>query len=166
MLNFVNQPELNKLNFGAKIEGKKKIFSVTANYCFASRNIQNRKSHKKSALWKVIGVICKCWWNVFRAFVRFVFKQDVFLWLPEDEWKILSIAHCRTHWSRTVYHRHCSFLRCSQIHHFTIMENIPNEPNNSLKICSQTYKGYDSRGKSICCYSQVESKIDPHAFDI
>ncbi|GBL78934.1 hypothetical protein AVEN_48905-1 [Araneus ventricosus] len=74
---------------------------------------------------------------------------------------------CRTHWSRTVYHRCYSFLRRSSFRHFTIMKTIPNLPNSCPKTCSRSSKGYDSRGRSIyCCCSQAESKIDLHTYDI
>ena len=67
---------------------------------------------------------------------------------------------CWTHWSRIVYHRYCSFLRCSSFYHLAIMEKVPNQPNSHPKTSSRSSKGYDPcRRLLYFCYSQAELRM-------
>ena len=141
MLVSVNQSELHKLKFVAKIERRLQIWYITASHGFASKNVQNRQSALKPVLWRVTEVACKCWWNVFRPFARFVFK--CFCGFKKINERFWGLSVCRSHWCRILYYRCCSFIRHSPFRHFTIVKTIPDQPNSCPKICSLLSKSYD-----------------------
>lgn len=100
--------------------------------------------------------------KVFRTFPQVVFETEVFLWLPEGEWKILSTGVL---WDVLMQDNQ------SQMVFFFMGFIIPYchnfEPNICPKTCGWSSKGYEPRGISVyCCCSPAKSKGVLHTCEI